>query len=78
MQVTDVQTDGLVYADIGRATFNQQEHLLAGIPDLDDTRTEYAKINHDASVKPLKSHNVVKNNGKLEVYAAGTCTCGIK
>ena len=55
-----------MYADIGQTTFNQQKHLLPGIPDLDDTPTEYAKINHNASVKPLKSQKVVKNNGEWQ------------
>jgi hypothetical protein len=53
-----------MYADIGQTTFNQQKRLLSSIPDLDDTPIEYAKINHIASVKPLMSQTVVKDNGE--------------
>ena len=50
-----------MYADIGQATFNQQKRLLPGIPDLDDTRIEYAKINHKAH--PIKPSKYMKDNG---------------
>jgi hypothetical protein len=53
-----------MYADIGQTTFNQQKRLLPGIPDLDDTPIEYAKINHIASVKPLVAQSAVKDNGE--------------
>ena len=56
-----MQTSRLVYADIGQTTFNQQKRLLPGIPNLDDTTTEYAKINHNASVKPLVPQNAAKD-----------------
>ena len=47
------QTSGLVYADIGQASFIHQRQLLPGIPDLDDATLEYAKINHKAHpIKP--------------------------
>ena len=62
-----MQTSGLVYADIGQATFNHQRHLLPGIPDLDDTPPEYAKINHNALVKPSVSQNH-KDIGELYMY----------
>jgi hypothetical protein len=59
-----VHTSGLVYADIGQATFNQQKRLRPGIPDLDDTPIEYSKINHITSVKPLVVQSAVKDNGE--------------
>ena len=57
-----MQTSGLVYADIGQATFSQQQHLLPGIPDLDDPPLEYAKIKHKAH--PVKSPIPEPDNGK--------------
>ena len=56
---------GLVYADIGQVTFNHQRQLLPGIPDLDEAPLEYAKINHNAHVKPSVSHNTWNDTSKL-------------
>ena len=62
-----MHTSGLVYADIGQATFNQQRHLLPGIPNLDDTPVEYAQINvNSLAEKPSMPQPPVEANGKYK------------
>ena len=70
-----MQTSGLVYADIGQATFNHQCQLLPGIPDLDDSPLEYAKINLNALVKPSVSQNLMKDIGESYMYMCMGSTC---
>ena len=57
---------GLVYAELGPALFHQNVHQQVCSIQFDDTRVEYAQINHTASSKAhfslQKMQEITKND----------------
>ena len=53
------ESRGLVYAEVGKSSLkHQQNDQLSNFLDLDDSRVEYAQLNHEA----LTKRSVVQSN----------------